>query len=121
MSSSNKAAGSILAVLLLAAMGAQTSTTRRVNINNFRSSRMTKIETSLDVVAVLDAMAKLSVFIKNNSADPSKFKMETGIREIELKMDYRVLVKAEKDFFNDSWSLQVCEELRDVLKPAPMF
>lgn len=121
MSSSNKAAGSILGLLLLAAIGAPTSSTRRVNTNSFRSTRMIKIETSLDVTATLDALSKLSTFIKNNSADPSKFKMETGIREIELKMDYRVLVKAEKDFFNDSWSLQVCEELRDVLKPAPMF
>jgi len=122
------APSSALGLFFLAALCAIGSSAKKTHDVNFTSTttkvtKMIKIETAIDTVTTLDLLSKLATFIKANSSDPSKFKMETSIQgEIELVVGHRKLVKAKRDFFNDtSWSVEVTEELRDAIQPAKMF
>lgn len=120
LSSTNPTTG-LLGALLVAVLATASGTT--VNFNNLGGySRLYQIESAIDGFRLLDALAKISEFIKMRSSDPSRFEMSIGIREIELKMAGRVLVKAEQDFFNkNSWKLAVCEELRNAVQQTKLF
>lgn len=107
----------------LCAVGDSASKNNKTNFNTMKVTKMIKIESAIDTVATLDLLSKLAAFIKANCADPSKFKMDTGLRgEIQLRVGDRKLVKAQRDFFNDSsWNVEVVEELRNAIQPAKMF